>query len=273
MKSANSYRKHLYIIMMILSIIPIFFSITSIALWIKDTYKINQLSKKLKEYRYDDVINNNQSILVNPPMNNLNDSYWDYIDTPFLNIDFTDLKRENNDTVAWIQVMGTNVDYPVVQTTDNRFYLLHTFDKSFNKAGWIFSDYRNNFKTLNFNSIIYGHGLLNDTMFGSLNKTLTDDWFQNKKNHIIKLTTLDSNMIFQIFSVYTIQKESYYITTYFQNSEKYLSFLKTIQKRSIFPFQTSLNTNDRILTLSTCKDDYGKRIVIHAKLIKRETKV
>ena len=83
-------------------------------------------------------------------------------------------------------------------------------------------------------------------------------------------STPKSIMTFKIFSVYTIPKEGYYIKTYFSSNKYFKEFLETIMKRSIYNFNTDVNTSDKILTLSTCKDNFGKRVVVHAKLLKKE---
>ena len=70
-------------------------------------------------------------------------------------VDFKKLKEQNNETVAWIKVNNTNVEYPVLRATNNSFYLNHSFDKSKNSAGWIFADYRNKFDGTDKNIIIY----------------------------------------------------------------------------------------------------------------------
>ena len=114
--------------------------------------------------------------------------------------------------------------------------------------------------------------MTNKTMFGSLPSLLDDKWFEDKSHHLIKISTTTSNMIWQIFSVYTIPKESYYITTHFKNNDEYQKFIDTIKNRSTIDFNTSLDINDKILTLSTCKDYQGNRIVVHAKLIKKENR-
>ena len=67
------------------------------------------------------------------------------------------LLKENQETVSWITVNGTNINYPVVQHSDNEYYLNHSFDGSENSAGWIFLDYRNNIENTEKNTIIYGH--------------------------------------------------------------------------------------------------------------------
>ena len=231
----------------------------------------NKLTQQLQEVANQTKKEEGTPLYINPPQN-LEDPYWDYIAIPFLEVDFTELQRQNSDTVAWIQVPNTNIDYPVVQTSNNTYYLNHAFDHAINDAGWIFSDFRNNLQYPNNNTVIYGHGRIEGTMFGSLKNTLTKDWYDNQNNHIIQLSTPTANTLWQIFSIYTIDAESYYITTHFKNDEEYNTFLKTITNRSQYKFNTSINTMDKIITLSTCQNDYGKRIVVHAKLIKKETR-
>lgn len=182
-------------------------------------------------------------------------------------INFSELLKVNNEIVGFIKVGGTNINYPVVRSNDNKYYLNHAYDKKKNIKGSIFLDYRNNLDSLSKNNIIYGHGMYDNTMFGSLDNLLTDNWLKNDNNYYIKLYTPNKLLVFKIFSVYTIEKEGYYIKTYFSNREVYKKFLKTIEKRSIYDFGVNIKTSDKILTLSTCKNNFGKRIVVHAKLI------
>ena len=187
------------------------------------------------------------------------------------NYNFDTLKKINPDIVGYIEVNNTNINYPIVKSNDNKYYLNHSFTKDLSKRGAIFLDYRNDLDDLSRNNIIYGHGLVDRTMFGSLNNLLDEEWFNNKDNHYIRIITDNRIMIFKIFSVYTIDKESYYIKTYFSNNKYFKEFLETIVKRSIHKFNINVSPSDRILTLSTCKNDFGKRIVVHAKLLKEET--
>lgn len=193
--------------------------------------------------------------------------YWDFINTSMINVDFSDLKKVNEDTVGWIQVTGTNINYPFVQTKDNNYYLSHSFDKSYNDMGWVFLDYRNNINNLSQNTVIYGHGLLNNTMFGSLKQVVKKSWYSNPENYTIKLSTEKENTVWQVFSTYTIKPESYYITTNFSTDESFEQFINTIKKRSVYDYKLDVNVNDKILTLSSCYDDTN-RVVLHAKLIK-----
>ena len=189
-----------------------------------------------------------------------------------LEVNFNELLKKNSDTVGFIQVKGTNINYPIVQTTNNEYYLSHAYDKSKNDAGWVFMDYRNNSKNFNQNTILYAHSRYNGTMFGSLKNILKSSWYTNKNNHIIRLSTPVENTMWQVFSAYTTPKENYYITPSFTNKNDYIKFLNTIKNRSEVVFSGEVNENDKILTLSTCKDNFGNRVVMHAKLIKKETR-
>ena len=183
--------------------------------------------------------------------------------------DFDKLKEINTDIVGFIEVDNTNISYPVVKSSDNSYYLNHSYKKEKNNIGSIFLDYRNDLDNLSKNNIIYGHGRLDNTMFGSLNNLLDSSNLDSKESYYITLSTPKSIMTFKIFSVYTIPKEGYYIKTYFSSNKYFKEFLETIMKRSIYNFNTDVNTNDKILTLSTCKDNFGKRVVVHAKLLKK----
>ena len=79
--------------------------------------------------------------------------------------------------------------------------------------------------------------------------------------------------MWQVFSVYTIEKESYYITTSFSSDTSYNEFLNTMKNRSEVNFSATVNTNDKNLTLSTCKDNFGSRVVMHAKTNKKRNSV
>ena len=269
--NVKAQKKLLKNIIFILCLLIFIFSIYTILNWQINNSKIRQINNEINEII--DIKNNNENQqLVNPP-NNLNDNYFYYINFPFLTVNFSKLLLKNNNTVGYIKINNTAVNYPVVQGSDNEFYLNHSFDKSENKAGWIFLDFRGNLIDLVDNNVIYGHSRLDGTLFGSLNNVLTSNWQDNKDNYVIYLSTLKENMLFQIFSIYTIPKESYYITPNFASIEKKKVWLNEMKKRNVAPINTLVNENDKILTLSTCQNNYGGRIVIHSKLIKKQKNI
>lgn len=84
--------------------------------------------------------------------------YYSYVKMKLIDVNFNELKKINNDTVGWIKVEGTNINYPFVHTNNNDYYLNHSFDKSSNGAGWVFMDFRNNISNFSKNTILYAHG-------------------------------------------------------------------------------------------------------------------
>jgi len=174
----------------------------------------------------------------------------------------------NDDVIGEIKVNNTNVDYPVVQAKDNDYYLKHNINKQKNKNGWIYMDYRNNSMNLDKNNIIYGHNMYySGVMFGTLHKTTNKNWYTNSENQIITYNTLYENMKFRIFSIYRIPKTSDYLKVYFEDDLDFLDFINTITSRSIYNFNVPINSDAKIITLSTCSDNGTKRLVIHAVLI------
>ncbi len=176
------------------------------------------------------------------------------------------LKKKNKDTIGWIKVNNTNIDYPFVQSKDNNYYLTHNFNKKKTSAGWIFLDKRNNNNLNDKNNIIYGHSRKDKSMFGTLKDTIKSKWYENKDNHIIKITTETKEYSYKIFSIYTIEKENYYLQTDFTTEKEYMIFLNILKERSIYEFKVNLEKTTSILTLSTCYKN-NKRVVMHAKLI------
>lgn len=265
--------KSIYLLICIIFSIIIIYSLFNIVSWFKDNQKIDkQVNDIINNTKVEEVKDNSNTEIIKQETKIPETSiYWTFLKTPLLNVNFDKLKNTNSDTVGWLNVSGTNINYPVVQAKDNSYYLTHSFDKTYNKAGWVFMDYRNKMDNLNKNTIIYAHSRVNNTMFGSLNKTLKKDWYNNKSNHMIRLSTENINSMWQIFSVYTVPNTNDYIKTVFNNDDEFLDFINLIKNRSKFDFATDVNISDNIITLSTCYKT-NERVVVHAKLIKKETK-
>ena len=271
-KKKLRFKKWVIVVFFLFFLTIFLFSGYKIYTWYNDNKKIENIEDVIvKDTTLTEKKDTEKTENINPP-EDVADDYWDYIKMSLLEVDFNSLRAKNSDTVGWIEVKGTNINYPIVQTTDNSYYLNHAFDKSQNDAGWVFMDYRNDAINFNQNTILYAHSRYNGTMFGSLKNILNSSWYTNKENHIIRLSTPTENTMWQVFSVYTTPKESYYITTTFSDDSAYQEFLNTIKNRSEVEFSGTVNTSDKVLTLSTCQDNFGNRIVMHAKLIKKESR-
>lgn len=275
----NRGRPIIPIIMMILSLIIYLIMVFIFSRWYVQNLRI--------KYLQDDILNS--TVRIEEVESNLDENYStgddaiiignnnetiadnNYSDASYIDVDFTNLLNTNSETVAWIKVNGTIIDYPVVQHDDNDYYLHHDFYGNATDLGWVFGDYRDNFSTFGYNTIIYAHNLINDTMFGSLSNVLTSSWQNNSDNHYVKISTPNSNTVWKVFSVYTIVPTVDYLKTAFTQTE-YESFLNMLVSRSVFDFDVDLSSNDKIITLSTCDDAGTKRLVVHAKLVKAKYK-
>ena len=237
--------------------ILIFFIIICLLIFIYSIYNIYGWKKNVDDN--DDVVKKiDDSIKIIKDEKTNEDKY---------DIDFETLKNENSDTVAYLSVNGTNINYVVVKTKDNDYYLKHNFNKKYNVAGWIFADYKNKFDNTDKNIVIYGHNTKNGSMFGSMKNILKKSWQEVDNNLNITFVTQQGSYIYRVFSVYSIVPEDYYINTEFNSSKEYIKFLDTIKSRSIYDFKTTLNENDTVLTLSTCASNGTRRVVLHAKKV------
>ena len=217
------------IILLVIYIIYLLFSAIILLSWFIDSNQTQKITEELEENIIVEKPKDSAKVeLINPPVTEESD-YWYYIKQNLLEVNFTELIQKNPDTVGWVQLPGTNINYPVVQTTDNSFYLSHSYNKESNNAGWVFMDYRNNKEEFDNNTIIYAHSRNDTTMFGSLKNVLTTAWLENKENHLVYLSTPYENTMWQVFSVYTIPSESYYITPRFETEEEYTTFLITLK--------------------------------------------
>ena len=184
---------------------------------------------------------------------------------------FEELSNINNETVGWLTVNNTKVNYPVVQHTDNDYYLKKDFNKKTNSYGWIFMDYRNNIYNLSNNTILWGHNSRTGLMFGTLRYVTNESWYKNPDNQIITFNTKVKNMKWKIFSIYKIPVTNDYLYANFGDLDEYQKFLDMIRGRSMYDFGVNVSKNDHILTLSTCgtsTTNSATRLVIHAVLIK-----
>lgn len=182
-------------------------------------------------------------------------------------IDFAKLKQENKDIVAYLKVNGTNIDYVVVQGNDNDYYLHHNLKKEYSIAGWIFATYQNRFDDTDKNIVIFGHNMRDGSMFGSMKKILKEDWYNKEENLKVTFITEQGSYTYEVFAVYQIKVEDYYIKTQFDNDTEFKEFINTIKSRSIKNFKTEVTEKDSILTLSTCSATGKERVVLHAKKI------
>lgn len=184
-----------------------------------------------------------------------------------INVDFNSLINQNPDTKAWVKIKNTNIEFPVVQATDNDYYLKHNFNNKYNGAGWIFADYNCKFDNLSQNTIIYGHNRRNGTMFSNLGHLLDDSWSYDGENAYFYFFTPEAKYKAAFFSIYMIKAEGLTVTSVFSSDEEFLEYVNLIKDRSERKFpETIINGDSRIITLCTCDNTSKNRILVHALL-------
>lgn len=205
------------------------------------------------------------------PSDDESDLYHKFLKMKLLDINFAELRAMNSETAGWIAVSGTDINYPFVQTSNNDYYLKHSFDKSYNSAGWVFADFRNKLDGTDRNMILYAHGRYDGTMFGTLRNILSSGWLKQPENFTVRTVTESEMAAWQVFSVYRIPTTPDYIRTSFRDDNDFVNFANMLKGRSSHNFNTNVSGSDHVLTLSTCYSS-TERVVLHAKLIKRSAR-
>ncbi len=185
------------------------------------------------------------------------------------------LKKINEDIVAWIEIEGTNINYPVLQGTDNDYYLNHNYKKEEATTGSLFLDKSYDFSIPSSNLLIYGHRNKQGLMFEDLIKYADKEFY--KEHPIIKFTTTKDDE-FEIISVfysrvyYKSEKNvfRYYYFVNAKNEEEFNDYVQNSKKVSIYDTAKTAEYGDQLLTLSTC--EYGQengRFVVVARKVKK----
>jgi sortase, SrtB family len=192
---------------------------------------------------------------------------------------FKDIRALNGDVVGWITIPNTLIDYPVVQTKNNVYYLGHNINKESNGSGCPFLDYRNDVKpgSGTRNLIIYGHHRRNGTMFAQLKKYNDVDFY--KENPVIRFDTIYERSEWIIFSnfrattTWATGTPFNYIQTEFKDDAEFLKFVGELKKRSLIDTPVEVRGDDQILLLSTCSYEKSNwRMVIAARRVRADEK-
>ena len=169
---------------------------------------------------------------------------------------------------AWIQIDGTNIDYIVMQSRDNDYYLNHDYTGNYSKGGSIFADYRCS-KTItdNRNLIFYGHHMSNSTMFHMLDRYTEKSFFE--KNRYIIVHTPEASYKYEIFAAYQTTADYPYIKTTFDNDASFVDFAEEMRDNSIWKRDgITFDKDSKLLTLSTCTNiSSNGRIAVQAVLV------
>lgn len=231
------------------------------------TYSILHLMKAHQDYEdsrdvyeelEDDFIEHPDTQDESQP--DTNDGKYEY-----LQIDFDGLRKVNPDVIAWIDIPGAGISYPVLQGEDNSYYLTHLASGQFGISGSIFMDYHNRQDFSDQNTIIYGHNMKDDSMFGKLNDYHDRNIYE--ENPFFYIYVPGRVMKYQIFSCYagSVSSEAYIYS--FPEISDFMDFTEAIISSADYETGVTVGENDRVVTLSTCvSSGRNYRYLVHGKL-------
>ena len=179
---------------------------------------------------------------------------------------YNKLKESNADYRGWITVENTDIDYPIVQGTDNDFYLKHDFNKKESISGCVFMDYLNEVDKDD-NIILYGHNMRNGSMFSKLQNFKENEFFYQNNKVIIKDEAGEHT--YEVFSVYVLKPGDKLGKINYSSADEFNEYIKFIKNKSFYASDIKVEKGDKILTLVTCTYEIDDaRTIVHAKLIK-----
>ncbi len=187
-------------------------------------------------------------------------------------VDFDYLREINPDIIAWILVDGTEIDYPVLyDSTQERFYLSHNYAGAYTMYGSIFmlSECRRDFA--NFNSVIYGHNMLDGRMFAQLHRFEKQDFFDAHDS--ILIYTPDRVLEYRIFAAYMTDKLNQIVNfddATPETRQAYIDRIFSHETRAIFREGVRVTPDDRIVTLSTCIGNPANRYLVQGVLVSEQ---
>lgn len=186
------------------------------------------------------------------------------VEIPFT-YDHQTLLSINPDGLGYIYLPAIDIRLPLVQTTDNDYYLEHTFNRVYNKGGCLFEDYRCSDGLSSKNVVIHGHNMKNGSMFGKLQRYKSSGFTLSEGNDLIYIYTGDILKQYRIFSVHVSDPVNMDVYRYQISTESALQeYAATVKALSLFNTGVDVSNASQVLTLSTCTNDSKQRVVVHA---------
>lgn len=181
-------------------------------------------------------------------------------DEPPIVVDFDALQAENPDVIGWLYAEALGISYPVVQGTDNEYYLHMTYQKTYNFAGTIFIDHENSRDLKDLNTIVYGHNMKDGSMFGTLKRYVTENAYADSP--YFWMLTPEKDHRYEIFSAYTAEVGSLTYTFFSKPGKEYTAYLEQMKANSEIDTQAEPKKFDKVMTLSTCTGNSATRFVV-----------
>lgn len=177
---------------------------------------------------------------------------------------FSLVAEEYPGAVFWLHIPDTSIDYPVMQGSDNQFYLDHLPDGSYNSLGSLFLDYR--IQTDGSHLIIYGHNSKGGRMFGQLKEYVSQEYFLTHAT--LTLTTAETELTCPIFSVRYTAADSDAYTLAFSSQDDLSDYIRQAAAQSLYAIDVPHHGAEGIVTLSTCTGEKNQRLIVQALIVR-----
>ena len=183
-----------------------------------------------------------------------------------IEVDFDALRAINRDVIGWVYCKDSMINYPVVHCTDNETYLSLDYQRRYSSSGSIFTDMSNRPGFQDYNVIMYGHRMLDKSMFGTLIKWQNQEWFDN--HAVMWLLTPDQDYRVVLFSCYTTSATSDTYQVYLEQREDFIDYLEKMKSLSKIPRDVEMDPEAHYVLLSTCAYNFqNARTVLHGMLV------
>ena len=249
----------------ICSIILMFFSALYIIKYFYNAHSTQKQSELLNEIEIAPIVEA-------PNENTENDNI---IDKPERILKLEELQKENPEIVAWIEIENTNINYPVLQCSNNDFYMNHNYQKKYASSGSLFLDKDYSWNSKNSNLLIYGHNMKDGTMFQNLLNYSSQSYYYAHPN--IRFTTNAYDANFEIISAFRsrVYNQSdtnvfkYYYYTNIKSEEEFNEYAKNVKQASLYDTGKQISSGDTLITLSTCSyhTNNGRFVVVAKKVL------
>ena len=196
-------------------------------------------------------------------------------DTPIPDIlpEYKKIHQKNQKLIGWVKIDDTIIDYPVMQTVNNEYYLDHNFNQEEDRNGCIFMDYQCDVIKGCDNMILYGHHMKSGKMFGTLNKYSEESYYE--EHPIIQFDTIYEKGKYQVMYVFRskVYSEEDVTFKYYQfinaaSEMEFNSYLNEMAALSLYDTGVVASYGDKLLTLSTCdyQEKKGRFVVVAKKI-------
>lgn len=234
-------------ILLVVLVVIFMFSSYKVIMYFVDAYN----NKKSNNTLIERAISNSISDDINENQNEMENG-----NKPF-DVDFTVLKQDNEDIIGWIYSENTPINLPILQSDDNDYYLRRLYTGKYNTSGSIFMDFRNKPDFTDELTIIYGHNMKNDSMFGTLQNYEKKGYYDEHK--IMYLFTPEKDYTIKVFAGLSISADSNIYNI--QDVDKNL--IDNFVSKSDFKTDVIVNDDSNIVILSTCAYEYqGARYIV-----------